>query len=97
MRTLLCVFVGSVLLTSTGIAADQDAHKSKRTQDNQAMSDDMREAIAFQRAKDRADARQAAIEAKHPTVFHNQAERSTDEDSDTGNKVLDPGPRPVKK
>jgi hypothetical protein len=94
MRTLLGIFAGSVLLAYTGMAADQNTHKAKRTEDNQAMSQDMREAIAFQRAKDRADARQAAIEAKHPT---DQAERGTDEDLNTGNKVPGRGPRPAKK
>jgi hypothetical protein len=55
------------------------------------MAEDMRRAIAFERAKDRADARQAAIEAKHPTVFYNQADRSAGEGT-TENRVLDPGP-----
>lgn len=92
MRTVLCVFLGSVLLGSVAVAQDHPARKKTENQANrEAMSDDMREAIAFQRAKDRADARQAAMEAKHPTVFYDHADRSTD-DTMPGKKVLDPGP-----
>ncbi|HUK15050.1 MAG TPA: hypothetical protein VLW65_01490 [Bryobacteraceae bacterium] len=89
MRTVLCVFVGSVLLASAGLADDKATQKTER---NKPTSDDMRRAIAFERAKDRADARQAAIEAKHPTVFYNQAERSAQDNPTGGNKVPDRGP-----
>ena len=89
MRTFLCVFVGSILLASVGLADDQAAQKTKQ---KQPMSDDMRKAIAFERAKDRADARQAALEKKHPTVFYNQAERSEQDNSTGGNRVPDRGP-----
>ena len=95
MRTIVCFFLGSVLFASAALASDQKTQKAKPNQ-NQTMSEDMRRAIEFQRAKDRADARQAAIEARHPTVFYNQAERSADENSSPGNKVPDNG-RPVKK
>jgi len=94
MRTPLCIFVGTALLASAGLAADK---KTQKSNPGDATSDDMRRAIEFQRAKDRADARQAAIEARHPSVFYNHAERSTDEDPTSGNKVIDPGPRPIKK
>jgi hypothetical protein len=79
------------------MAADQNT-RATRSQDrgNDAMSADMSRAIAFERAKDRADARQAAIEAKHPTVFYNQADRS-EENSTPGNRVPDPGPGAYKK
>lgn len=92
MRTVLCIFLGSVLLASAAVAADRPVRKSKQDQSkSEQMSPDMREAIEFQRAKDRADARQAALEAKHPTVFYNRAERS-EEDSMPGKKVPDAGP-----
>jgi hypothetical protein len=71
-----------MVFASLGFAADSDKNSSR-------MSADMREAIAFQRAKDRADARQARIEARHPTVFYNNANRSADR---TGNPVRDAGP-----
>jgi len=50
------------------------------------MSEDMRQAIAFERAKDRAAARQARIEARHPSHF--EANRAMDEQN-TGRKVKD--------
>lgn len=84
MRRLLCVFVGIGWLVSAAMAADQSTAKEHQkpaattnSTTNPTMSPDMRRAIAFERAKDRADARQAAIEARHPTVFYNQADRST--------------------
>jgi hypothetical protein len=51
------------------------------------MSEDMRQAIEFERAKDRAAARQARIEARHPSD-RSQANRTMDE-HDTGRKVKD--------
>ncbi len=62
------------------------------------MSADMCEAIAFQRAKDEADARQARKEARHPSVTYNNnsnADRSADRENP--NRVIDPGPGSVKK
>jgi hypothetical protein len=93
MRTLACLFLGSVLLVSAGVAADQKTERPRQNQNQnqnqnqsqiQSMSPDMR----------RADARQARIEARHPTVFYNNEPRSTDQNS--ANRVVDPGPR-VKK
>jgi hypothetical protein len=86
--------VGSILLSTAVLAAGQKqpapAHSQKRSE---TMTQDMRDAIAFQRAKDRADARQAAIEAKHPTVSYDHADRSATDEPATGKKVPDPGPR----
>ena len=66
----------------------QAAEPQKRT--NARQDDDMARAIAFQRQKDVADARQARLEAKHPSVsYSSSAERSADRDS--GNQVPDPG------
>jgi hypothetical protein len=66
----------------------QAAEPQKRTDTRQ--DSDMARAIAFQRQKDAADARQARLEAKHPSVsYSNSAERSADRVS--GNQVPDPG------
>jgi hypothetical protein len=88
MRIIACVFVIAALVPLAGKAEEKQPRKETQ---NKSMTDDMRKAIAFERAKDRADARQGAIEARHPTVFYNQAERSADENP-TGTTVRDPGP-----
>ena len=91
MRSVLPIFLGTALLASTAVAADRPARNNKQNQAQvEQMSPDMREAIEFQRAKDRADARQAAKEARHPTVFYNGAERS-DQGSMPGKKIPDQG------
>jgi hypothetical protein len=71
------VLAGLLLAIAIGGAADKD----------------MQRAIAFQRAKDRADARQARLEKRHPSVTYNNntANRSSD-DSLNPNQVKDPGP-----
>ena len=43
-----------------------------------SMSEDMRQAIAFERAKDRAAERQARIEARQSEANRSAAERKTD-------------------
>jgi hypothetical protein len=72
---------------------------AETSQKQSGMSADMREAIAFQRAKDRADARQARMEAKHPSVTYTDANRTADRsmDDSPGRPVKDPGPAPAKK
>ncbi len=51
----------------------------------------MARAIAFQRAKDAADARQARLEARHPSVSYTHgADRGADRDVP---QVKDPGER----
>jgi hypothetical protein len=58
-----------------------------------AADTDMQRAIAWERHKDRAAARQAQLEKRHPSVTYteqNSANR-TDE-SVTSNEVKDPGP-----
>ncbi len=55
---------------------------------------DMQRAIAWERHKDQAAARQAAKERRHPSVTYDRdrgANRSVDEDSNR-NTVKDPGP-----
>jgi hypothetical protein len=65
--------------------------KSTGSADREAgMSQDMRDAIAWERHKDAAAARQARIEAKHPSVTYNNANRTAE---DTGSTAKDPGPK----
>ncbi|MBZ5624233.1 MAG: hypothetical protein LAQ69_36870 [Acidobacteriia bacterium] len=63
------------------------------------MSEDMRQAIAFERAKDRADARQARLEKIHPSVSYTDANRNADRsiDESQGRIVRDPGKPATKK
>ncbi len=89
---------GASLLLASGLvlataAFAQTPKKTKANSDrNQTtMSQDMRQAIAFERAKDRADARQARLEARHPSVPPPNAERLQDQST-----VKDPGPGPRK-
>ncbi|MCU1235082.1 MAG: hypothetical protein JWP63_3049 [Candidatus Solibacter sp.] len=65
----------------------EGAANTQRTNNRSGMSDDMRRAIEFERAKDRAAARWARIEARHPS-----ADRSADrvmDDKDPGRPVKD--------
>ncbi|PWU01000.1 MAG: hypothetical protein C5B51_23810 [Terriglobia bacterium] len=80
----LSAFAGLALLLTASVQA---ANKPSRSH----VDNDMARAIEFQRQKDAADARQARMEAKHPTVPHsNSADRSADRDN-SGQRVPDPG------
>ena len=84
---LLTGIAGVGLLAASMVWAEQPKQKP-------AMSQDMKEAIAFERHKDRADARQARKEAIHPSVsytnaYHSEADRSADEPG--RHIVKDPG------
>jgi hypothetical protein len=73
---------------------------SQKGMEKPAMSEDMRQAIAFQRNKDVADARQARKEAIHPSVTYSDTNnRSADRsmDDSQGRPVKDPGPATVRK
>jgi hypothetical protein len=81
--------VGALLTPVLG-AADEAA-KAKKP----AMSSDMQRAIAWERFKDLAAARQARLEAIHPSVPAPSADRSADrsiDQPDAGKAVKDPGP-----
>ena len=80
---LLAFGIGSGLLFGA-VAADRQ-------------SDDMRRAIAWERYKDVAAARQAAKERKHPSVAYGNANRSADRDAVDGRTVKDPGPPAYRK
>ena len=77
------VVVYGLLLAPLGFAATP----KKRP----AMSSDMQRAIAFERYKDMAAARQARLEARHPSVtYSNSANREGN--TVEGNTVKDEGP-----
>jgi hypothetical protein len=82
---LLAGFVSAAFVLAPLCQAADPQKRTGNTQDS-----DMARAIAFQRQKDAADARQARLEAKHPSVgYSNSAERSADRAS--GNEAGDPG------
>jgi hypothetical protein len=79
MKTLLVV----LCLTSSAIVVPAASKKNA--------DPDMQRAIAWERYKDLAAARQARKEARHPSVtYFNNANREMDE-STPGTKVVDPG------
>jgi hypothetical protein len=57
-----------------------------------SLSPDMRRAIAWEHYKDVAAARQARIEARHPTVTYGEANRDAEEQVTHDRRVVDPGP-----
>jgi hypothetical protein len=93
---LLAGVLGAALtLSPLGHAQQQQDGQTQVTR-SQTESDGVQQAIAFQRAKDRADAHQAKMEQRHPSVSYSDANRSMDDTND-GRHVSDPGPAPVKK
>ena len=83
-RLLAAVLGAGLLLTPLAIADDHA--KSRKDKPD----DEIRRAIAFERYKDAAAARQARREEKHPSVEYSNADRSADRDD--GHRVKDPGP-----
>jgi uncharacterized membrane protein len=86
---LLAGTVGALLLLLPATyAQEQKPSPAKTTQaKGSGMSEDMRQAIAWEHAKDRAAARQERIEARR-----SHSDQSADRmitDKDTGNKVKD--------
>ena len=71
-KVLVTLCSGILLWAPLSMAADE----KKAEQKEKVMSEDMKQAIAFERHKDEAAARQARIEAKHPTVTYSNADRS---------------------
>jgi hypothetical protein len=92
MRTRLSAGILGAALVFLPIASAQQAKKEP------AMSRDMREAIAFERYKDAAAARQARIEARRSRTTVSEADRRADRpEPQQGRKVTDPGPSEYKK
>jgi hypothetical protein len=77
----------TLVITPMAFAADRQ---------KKPMDDDMRRAIEFQRQKDTADARQARMEARHPTVTQADADRRA-EDRKSERTVKDPGEAAVQR
>jgi len=91
---LLAGVLGAVLtLTPLGVAQQRSDNDWKISHGNE---NGVQKAIAFQRAKDRADARQAKLEQRHPSVFYSNADRAMD-DSNDGHHLTDPGTAAKKK
>jgi hypothetical protein len=98
----VALWCGSALLSAQSnppakqVNAKQQTSVKQQTSDKEQMSADMREAIAFERAKDEADARQARLEARHPSVpvsgAENGANREEKDSTPRKDKVKDPGP-----
>jgi hypothetical protein len=104
-RDLLAGVIGAALaLSPYGFAQQPQNSRQNAAQPQQETksaqprgeSDGVQQAIAFQRAKDRADARQAKLEQRHPSVDYSNADRSVD-DSTTSHHLPDPGPAQPKK
>lgn len=87
--------IGAALTLSSPTFAQAQDNKHKISQPR-GEDDGMQQAIAFQRAKDRADARQARLEERHPSVNYSNADRRVEESKD-GHTVTDPGEAQVKK
>lgn len=83
-RVLAAVLGAGLLLTPLAMADDHGKSRKEKP------DDEMRRAIAFERYKDAAAARQARREAKHPSVDYSNADRSAERDD--GKRVKDPGP-----
>jgi hypothetical protein len=96
-RNLLTGVIGAALVLSPlGFAQQSQDSQHKAAAQARGDSDGVQQAIAFQRAKDRADARQAKLEQRHPSVDYSNADRSMD-DSTAGRHAPDPGPAQPKK
>ncbi|MGA3241096.1 MAG: hypothetical protein ABSG03_32925 [Bryobacteraceae bacterium] len=95
-RNLLTGALGVALVLTPLSFAQQPQNGSQKTAQPRGESDGVQQAIAFQRAKDRADARQAKLETRHPSVDYSSADRRTDDSSD-GHHAPDPGPPQPKK
>lgn len=94
-RNLLMGVIGAALVLSPlGVAQQPQNSQQKAVQPRREPG--VQQAIAFQRAKDRADARQARLEKRHPSVDYSNADRRMD-DSNDGHHAPDPGPAQQKK
>jgi hypothetical protein len=84
--------VGALLLLAPLSAADSERRNSR----NGSQDSDMQRAIAEERYKDMASAREARKEARHPTVFYNNADRQANSDDDMQGRKVKPTD-PIKK
>lgn len=86
---VLAGILGAGFLLAPWSVADDSSGKSKP----QKMDEDMRRAIAFERYKEQAAARQERQEARHPSVKYSDADRSADGEAERGREVKDRGPK----
>lgn len=94
MKKVLTGILGIGLWFGPALLA-QNQNQARSQPRKQQMSEDMREAIAFEHNKDVADARQARMEARHPSVpvpGPNHSANRAEEQSTYGRKVNPPGP-----
>ncbi len=83
----VALFLAPLSFAQTRVGDQAAVNSDKRIEDS-----DMRQAIQFQRAKDRADARQARRERAHPSITYGNDRQSVER-----NTVPDPGERQWKK
>ena len=88
-KRVMAGILGARFLLTPWILAENAQDKSKP----QEMDEDMRRAIAFERHKDQAAARQERQEARHPGRKYSDADRSADRQAERGREVKDPGPK----
>jgi hypothetical protein len=81
MHKLLTGTIGAILLVSP-LTYAQEQKPDNRSQD-------MKQAVEWERAKDRAAERQARIEARHPHSEQSADRRVTEQKETTGRKVKD--------
>src|SRR5580693_3922062 len=86
-RNLLTGVIGAALVLSPLGFAQQPQNSQQKAAQPQRESG-VQQAISFQRAKDRADARQERLEKRHPSVDYSNADRRMDD----GHHAPDPGP-----
>jgi hypothetical protein len=85
------------LLTAACLVSAAVAGPASQPAPKNSVDSDMQRAIAWERYKDMAAARQARKEAKHPSVtYNNNANREAGE-STPERKVVDPAPPAVRK
>ena len=94
IHMLAGILAAGMLLAPVAGAQQSKAAKSSRQATKSRAQSDMQRAIQFQRNEDLAAARQARLEARHPTVFYNTNEADRLKEEDTvrhGRSVPDPG------
>jgi hypothetical protein len=67
------------------------AQTAPKQQKRESQDNRVAQAIAFEKAKDAADARQARIEAKHPTVFYKNSDDQNANREFPSQKIPDSG------
>jgi hypothetical protein len=84
----------AVVCLTTGVLLGPAAHAAQKSN----VDKDMQRAIAWERYKDLAAARQARKEARHPSVTYSNTEANRETDETTpGRKVIDSGPPDYRK